>query len=129
MFEHKTSPLLPTGAFFMRMVHSSAIGIALIAISLGLGVVGYHITCGLLWIDAQLDASMILAGMGPVNEIKSVGGKLLASFYTIYSGVAFLTMVAVILAPLIHRFLHRFHLAQEEDKAGGSPKAAPRRQG
>ena len=78
--------------------------------SLGLGMVGYHQIAGLSWLDALLNASMILTGMGPVNEMTTVGAKLFASFYALFSGVAFLTIVAVLLAPAVHRFLHRFHL-------------------
>lgn len=78
--------------------------------SLALGVLGYHALAGLSWLDALVNASMILTGMGPVNEMTTVGAKLFASFYALFSGVAFLTIVAVLLAPAVHRFLHRFHL-------------------
>ena len=84
--------------------------ILLIGGSLGIGIVGYHLFVGLGWLDALLNASMILTGMGPVDPVTTAGGKLFASAYALFSGVAFLTIVAVLLAPLIHRFLHRFHL-------------------
>ena len=71
------------------------------------------------WIDALLNASMILAGMGPVNPIESTGGKLFATFYCLFSGIVFLTMMAIMLAPAYHRFMHRFHL---EDETSGSDK-------
>ncbi|MCY2925510.1 MAG: hypothetical protein NT031_08730 [Planctomycetota bacterium] len=73
-------------------------------------MVGYHGTEGLSWLDSFLNASMILAGMGPVDTLRTDGGKLFAGLYAIFSGVVFLTMCAVLLAPVIHRFLHRTHL-------------------
>ncbi len=87
--------------------------------SLALGVLGYHLIAGLSWLDALLNASMILTGMGPVNEIATAAGKLFASFYALFSGVAFLTIVAVLLAPAVHRFLHRFHLELAGDPEDG----------
>jgi hypothetical protein len=91
----------------------------LVSASLGLGMVGYHQIAGLSWLDALLNASMILTGMGPVNEMTTVGAKLFASFYALFSGVAFLTIVAVLLAPAVHRFLHRFHLDLAGDSEDG----------
>lgn len=85
--------------------------------SLGLGVLGYHLLGRLSWLDALVNASMILTGMGPVGENKTVAGKLFAAFYALFSGVAFLTIIAVLLAPVVHRFLHRFHLELAEDPA------------
>ena len=87
--------------------------------SLLLGVLGYHLVAGLSWIDALVNAAMILTGMGPVNEMSTVGAKLFASFYALFSGVAFLTIVAVLLAPAVHRFLHRFHLDLAGDQDDG----------
>jgi hypothetical protein len=74
-----------------------------------IGVVGYHTIAGLPWIDSLLNASMILTGMGPVNPMETDAAKLFASFYSIYSGVAFLSISVVFLAPLAHRILHLFH--------------------
>lgn len=87
--------------------------------SLALGMLGYHLVAGLSWIDALVNASMILTGMGPVDEMSTVGAKLFASFYALFSGVAFLTIVAVLLAPAVHRFLHRFHLDLAGDQDNG----------
>ena len=87
--------------------------------SLALGVLGYHLLGGLSWLDALVNASMILTGMGPVDGIPTVAGKLFASFYALFSGVAFLTIVAVLLAPAVHRFLHRFHLDLAGDPEDG----------
>jgi len=90
-----------------------------VAGSLALGMLGYHLVAGLSWIDALVNASMILTGMGPVDEMSTVGAKLFASFYALFSGVAFLTIVAVLLAPAVHRFLHRFHLDLAGDQDNG----------
>ena len=75
---------------------------------------GYHGLEGLSWIDSFLNAAMILSGMGPANELHTVGGKLFAGIYAIFSGVIFISMAAVLLAPAIRRFLHRFHLEVEQ---------------
>jgi hypothetical protein len=113
------APLLSRSAFFARLAGNAALGAALIVGSLGIGVVGYHVTAGLGWVDALLNAAMILTGMGPVDELHSDTAKIFASFYALFSGVAFLTIVAVLMAPLVHRFLHRFHLelADEDDES------------
>jgi len=110
MFEPHRAPLLPRAAFILRVARSAALAGFLIFGSLGIGVVGYHLLAGLSWVDSLLNASMILTGMGPVDSIHSIEGKLFASGYALFSGVAFLTIVAVLLAPVFHRFLHRFHL-------------------
>lgn len=91
----------------------------LVSGSLALGMLGYHFLAGLSWLDALVNASMILTGMGPVNEMTTVAAKLFASFYALFSGVAFLTIVAVLLAPAVHRFLHRFHLDLAGDTEDG----------
>ena len=109
-FEHRTSPLLDRIAFMRRMLRFAGVAAVLVAGSLLLGVLGYHFVCGLSWIDALLNASMILTGMGPVNEITSTAGKVFASAYALFSGVAFLSIVAVLLSPLAHRLLHRLHM-------------------
>ena len=110
-------PLLSRAEFARRLAKNALLGCGLIVVSLAIGVVGYHVTAGLGWIDALLNAAMILTGMGPVDELRTDGAKLFASFYALFSGVAFLTIVAVLMAPIVHRFLHRFHLelADEDD--------------
>jgi hypothetical protein len=110
MFEHKKSPLISRQAFRKRMMFFFLLALALLVFSLALGCFGYHIIAGLSWIDALLNASMILAGMGPVNELNTVSAKLFASFYSLFSGIAFLSMIAVLFAPILHRFLHKLHL-------------------
>jgi hypothetical protein len=124
MFEHKSKPLLPRTAFYIRFAWSVAATVCIITFSLFMGSAGYHYLGELPWIDALLNASMILAGMGPVDPIHTTAAKLFASFYALYSGIAFLTMVAILMAPILHRFLHRFHLevGEEDDKKARQKK-------
>jgi len=113
MFEHHKQPLLTPREFLIRQLIYLLVALAIIAGSLAIGILGYHFFENLPWIDSLVNASMILGGMGPVNELHTNLGKLFASFYALYSGIVFLVVVAVILAPLYHRFLHRFHLDME----------------
>jgi ABC-type Na+ efflux pump permease subunit len=108
-------PLAPRQIFFRRLLASIAVGLLLIGVSLAVGMAGYHHYEGLPWLDAFLNASMILSGMGPLLSPVTTGGKLFAGFYALYSGLAVLVIAGVIFAPVVHRFLHRFHLEAEED--------------
>jgi hypothetical protein len=108
-------PLLPRRTFLRRLGRSASLAATLIFGALALGIAGYHVFGRLSWLDSLVNASMILAGMGAVDPIPSVAGKLFASFYALFSGVAFLTTVAVLLAPVMHRFLHRFHLELSDE--------------
>jgi len=113
-FENKSKPLLPWKAFTGRLTNHFLGATSLILSALGIGVLGYHVLENLPWVDSLLNASMILGGMGPVDPVKTVSGKLFASFYALFSGIVFLVAVGVILAPLFHRFLHKFHLTETE---------------
>src|SRR6185369_5723017 len=95
------------------------------------GILGYGLLEGMDWIDATLNAAMILSGMGPVNELHTVSGKLFASFYALFSGVVFITSVAVLLAPLVNRFLHKFHLEFEtpEEERNDEQREAAKKSG
>ena len=115
MYEHHQEPLASPQVFVRRLAFNGLIGLLLLVFSLGVGMVGYHVLEGLSWIDALLNASMILGGMGPVNPLKTEAGKIFASFYALYSGVVLLASVGVLAAPIFHRFLHRFHLADEDE--------------
>ena len=110
-------PLLPVRVFRARVLASAAVAVGMIGGSLAIGVVGYHVFAGLSWIDSLLNAAMILTGMGPVDPMRTQGAKLFASGYAIFSGVAFLGSVGVVLAPLLHRFLHRYHLDLDDPHA------------
>jgi len=113
MYEHHKQPLASRKVFIKRLRRNGLIGASLLLISLAIGMFGYHFLEGLSWIDSLLNASMILGGMGPVNPLQTVAGKIFASFYAIYSGVILLASVGILIAPIFHRFLHRFHLADE----------------
>jgi len=118
MTRRRHAPLLARSAFLAHVATNGAIAAAMVAVSLAIGVVGYHVTAHLSWIDALLNASMILTGMGPVDPLPSTVAKLFASAYALFSGVAFLSIVAVVMAPVVHRFLHRFHLEIDERDQG-----------
>lgn len=110
-------PLAPRGVFFRQLVRSGLMGGGAVAIGLVIGAVGYHATEGLSWLDATLNASMLLAGEGPIAPLHSDAGKVFATLYALFSGVVFITAVSVLLAPMVHRFLHRFHLEVSADAA------------
>jgi len=110
MFEPRHQQLLPRREFIRRLGWSVATGFVLIGFSLGIGITGYHWLCGLPWIDAFLDAAMIMSGMGPMSPIPTATGKLFAGVYAIYCGIALIGTTGVIFAPVIHRALHKFHL-------------------
>ncbi len=114
-FEHHSKPLLPRDKFFKRVLRYAAFAFLLLSVSLGVGVIGYHYLNDLSWLDSLLNASMILTGMGPVDPMKTDVAKYFASFYAIFSGVAFLSTVAVFLSPIVHRFLHRLHLDEGKE--------------
>lgn len=111
MYEHSKEPLLPLPKFYQRVVFNVLIALLIIGASLFIGMAGYHWIAGLSWMDSLLNASMILTGMGPVNEMPDNPSKLFASLYALYSGVAFLTTIAVLFAPVIHRFMHKHNLS------------------
>lgn len=113
MYEKKDDKLAPIPVFFGRMFRSILFAFVILLICLGIGVAGYHYTDGIPWIDSLHNASMILSGMGPVVEMKSTIGKLFSSFYALFSGVAFITNIGIILAPAAHRLFHSLHI--EED--------------
>ncbi|MBY8989112.1 MAG: hypothetical protein KGD61_11710 [Candidatus Lokiarchaeota archaeon] len=113
MYEHRTQELIPHSRFLLRLIFHASLAILIVIVSLGLGIIGYHQTEGLSWMDSLLNAAMILGGMGPVNELQTTSGKLFASFYSLFSGIIFLVSVGVIFAPVFHRLLHYFHLEAE----------------
>jgi hypothetical protein len=119
MYEPRSKPLLPRRKFYHRMSRSLGIALALLAGSLLIGMVGYHGFENLSWVDSFSNASMILSGMGPLGELKTTGGKIFAGCYALFSGVAFLTSVGVVFAPMFHRFIHKFHLESDKDAKDG----------
>jgi hypothetical protein len=113
-FERRHQPLASPHVFMRRVAVYLGVSIVIIGISLGIGVLGYHYLENLSWLDALLNASMILGGMGPVDPLRTDAGKLFASFYALFSGMVFLVAVGVLIAPVFHRFLHAFHIAEED---------------
>ena len=119
-FEHRSEPLVSERAFRHRLARGAFVGAGVIVVSLFAGMLGYHVLEGMAWIDAFVNAAMILSGMGPVTPLNTAAGKLFAGLYAIYSGLAIILVAGIMFAPVVHRFLHRFHLESEEkDKKDG----------
>ena len=115
MFERHSQPLASPDEFKGRVLRFGFFAGGMILFSLLIGILGYHYFESLSWLDALLNASMILGGMGPVNPLQTVAGKLFASFYALYSGIILLASVGILFTPIFHRFLHRFHLELEAE--------------
>ena len=113
MYESRNNPLLSRAKFLRRVSRHLGLGLIAISIALGIGVLGYHWVANLGWIDALLNASMILGGMGPVDPLHSSAAKIFASFYALFSGLAFIGIASLMIAPFAHRLLHRFHLEKK----------------
>src|SRR5512135_2874787 len=107
MLEHHRQPLRSRREFLGRQLRYTGFSLLILSFSIGIGVLGYHHYGNLPWVDSFLNASMILTGMGPVDKMETEAGKI---FYAFFSGIAFLTFVGVLFAPVYHRFLHKFHL-------------------
>jgi len=116
MYERKTDKLLSFPRFVGRVGWSFALACGIVAAALLIGTLGYHFVAGLAWVDAELNAAMILTGMGPVDPMRTTAAKLFASAYALFSGCVFLTSMAIVLSPVFHRVIHKFHLADKEDK-------------
>ena len=114
-FEHKRKALQSYPKFLARLGRYFLIALLLIILSVLIGCMGYHYFGNLKWVDAFYNSCMILTGMGPATEMQSGAAKIFASFYALYSGIAFLSTIVIILAPVVHRFMHAFHM-EEQDK-------------
>ncbi len=114
MFEHRSKPLLPRRQFFARLARSAALALLIVVVALGIGMIGYRAFEPMSWVDAFVNAAMILSGMGPVSSLQTDAGKIFAGCYALFSGLAFLTSIGIFIAPAFHRFLHKFHA--EESK-------------
>lgn len=127
-YERRHEPLAPFHVFRHRLLVNAAFASAVIAGSLAIGVVGYH-TVGKIdrWVDALYEASMILGGMGPVATLDSDAAKIFASLYALYSGVVLLASASVVISPVAHRILHKFHLETEADEEKQGPAQKKRR--
>jgi hypothetical protein len=116
MFEHRRQPLVPRRVFYERLARSVGLACLILFISLGAGMAGYHFLERMTWLDAFVNAAMILSGMGPVGQIQTAPGKLFAGCYALFSGLAFVTAIGVVIAPIFHRFIHQFHLEADSAK-------------
>ena len=116
MFESRTAPLAPRHVFLWRALKFFGLASVVIGVALAIGVLGYHLIAGFDWIDSLLNASMILGGMGPVGQLPSDEAKIFASFYALFSGLVFISVIGIVLAPAAHRALHLFHLDEEDQK-------------
>jgi hypothetical protein len=125
LYERRHEALLPRRDFVRRLALNIGFGLAIFGGSLLIGVLGYHFVVGFGWTDSLLNASMILGGMGPVDEITNEGGKLFASLYALYSGLIVLVVAGLMFAPVFHRFLHHFHLAIDETSEGEEQRSDP----
>jgi hypothetical protein len=112
MYEARHQPVLPTRSFYRRLSLHLVAACALLGVSLGIGMVGYVLTEGMAPIDAFLNAAMLLGGMGPVNAPVTFAGKLFAGLFALYAGLLFIVCAALVLTPVLHRVLHRFHFEQ-----------------
>ncbi len=120
IYERRHERLASPEIFRRRLVQSGRIGLIMVAISLVVGMTGYHWLESLGWLDSFVNASMILSGMGPIHNPQTTWGKLFAGIYALYSGFAVLVIAAIMFAPVVHRLLHRFHIQEDE----GERKAA-----
>jgi hypothetical protein len=114
MFEHRSKPLLPRSKFIKRMIFFALLSAGSVTVSLFMGMVGYRIFENFSWVDAFVNAAMLMGGMGPVNELHTDAGKIFAGAYAMYCGLVFIIAVGFLIAPVFHRFLHKFHLEMDE---------------
>ena len=116
MFEKRRERLLPFSQFLQRLVRSIMIGLIFIAVALGIGMYGYHRFEKMGWVDSFANAAMILSGMGPFGPLTTRAGKIFAGCYALFSGLTFIVVIGTVLAPVVHRFLHQFHLELDNEK-------------
>jgi hypothetical protein len=121
-FERRHEKLAPIATFIRRLVESLFMAGILVGVSLFIGIAGYHWLAGLGWIDSLLEASMILGGMGPAKELHTTGAKVFASLYALFSGLVFISVMGLVLAPIAHRMLHSFHLDEKDLQKSGRAK-------
>ncbi len=126
--EHRTEPLLPRAAFRRRLLRYGSYAAVLLGVSLAGGTLGFWYFAEQRGIDALLNAAMLLGGMGPVGEIRCTSGKLFATFFALYAGLAFIGVAGILLTPISHRILHKFHLEEEHRRlararAGAQPRS------
>jgi hypothetical protein len=116
-FEHRNQPLLSAPKFFLRFLSCSLVGLIFVVAALAIGMLGYHGFEGMSWLDAFTNAAMTLSDMGLTAPIRTAGGKIFSGIYALLSGLFFLSVFTIMIAPIVHRFMHKFHL-----QAGDSTK-------
>lgn len=114
MYERRAEELAPHSIFIKRILGSLAVALGVIAIALCLGIAGYHFIAGFNWVDSFLEASMILGGMGPVKELHDDASKIFASIYALFSGLIVIALMGIMLSPVAHRVMHKFHVDEED---------------
>jgi hypothetical protein len=115
-FERRNDKLAPISIYVQRIIGSLLIALGLMLIALMVGIIGYHLLAGFNLVDSLLEASMILGGMGPVRELPNDASKVFASIYALFSGVIFIALMGIILSPVVHRVMHKFHIDEKDEK-------------
>jgi hypothetical protein len=110
MYENYKQQLAPRKVFIKRLAVNWFLGFSICLLSLLFGMAGYHLTENMSWVDAFVNAAMILSGMGPVDPLHSNSGKIFAGCYAMFCGIIFLVIIAILFAPIYHRFFHKFHV-------------------
>jgi hypothetical protein len=125
MYERHTEPLLPRRQFLGRLARHGEIAMGVLLVSLAIGTLGFHWSDQQEWLDAFVNAAMLLGGMGPVGSFEQSVGKVFAGLFALYAGIVFLGAAMVFLAPIVHRVLHRLHL-EEQDRLKAKPRSSQR---
>jgi membrane protein YdbS with pleckstrin-like domain len=113
-YERRHDQLAPRSVFIKRLIAALAVALGLILLALLVGIAGYHFIAGFNWLDSLLEASMILGGMGPIKELPSDGAKVFASIYALFSGIIFIGVMGIVLSPVVHRIMHKFHVDEKD---------------
>jgi hypothetical protein len=116
MYEHRSARLLPRRQFIRRLLRHFGLTLLLVLVSLLAGMVGYMRLARMNWIDAFLNASMLLGGMGPVGDLPNDASKVFAGSFALYAGLVFVVSAGVLLAPVVHRILHKLHADEDDDR-------------
>ncbi len=115
-YERRHDQLAPRFVFIKRVIAALVCALGLILAALLIGIAGYHLIAGFNWVDSLLEASMILGGMGPIKELPNDAAKVFASIYALFSGIIFIGVMGLILSPVVHRIMHKFHVDEKDVK-------------
>jgi len=117
MYEHRSEPMLSPRHFLRRLSQHIVCALGVVLVSLLIGMLGYHVLAGQAWVDAFLNAAMLLGGMGPVGTISTPAGKIFAALFALYAGLVLIAVTTLLLAPVLHRILHSVHLEAQSEEA------------